>query len=93
MRTTATIAAMRSEYAKQAVFTSLTPLEGILRVELASGVDAGTLVIEHDGRITADALRAAIEVAGYTVANIDEDRRALTLMDADPMNDAAEDDA
>lgn len=88
MRTTATIPAMRSEYAKQAVFTSLTPLEGIVRVELMSGADAGTLVLEHDGRVTADALRAAIEVSGYTVANIDEDRRVLTLVD-----NAAEDDA
>lgn len=92
MRTTATIPAMRSEYAKQAVFTSLTPLEGIVRVELASGADAGTLVLEHDGRVTADALRAAIEVSGYTVTHVDEDRRVLTLVDMDP-SDAAEDDA
>jgi copper chaperone CopZ len=72
---------MRSEYARQAVFTSLTPLEGIVRVELAPGADGGTLVLEHDGRVTADALRAAIEVSGYDVARIDEDRRALTLVD------------
>lgn len=89
MRTTATIPAMRSEYAKQAVFTSLTPLEGIVRVELASGADAGTLVLEHDGRVTADALRTAIEVSGYEVAHIDEDRRVLTLVD-DGARDAAE---
>jgi len=73
---------MRSEYAKQAVFTALTPLEGIVRVELSPGVDGGTLVIEHDGRVGADALREAIAVSGYDVARVDEDRRALTLMDA-----------
>ena len=92
MRTTATIPAMRSEYAKQAVFTSLTPLEGIVRVELTSGADAGTLVLEHDGRVTADALRAAIEVSGYVVAHVDEDRRVLTLVD-DGSIDTAEDGA
>lgn len=72
---------MRNEYAKQAVFTALTPLEGIVRVELVARADGGTLVLEHDGRVTADALRAAIEVSGYDVARIDEDRRALTLVD------------
>lgn len=89
MRTTATIPAMRGEYAKQAVFTALTPLDGIVRVELASGVETGTLVLEHDGRVTADALRAAIAVAGYDVARVDEDRRVLTL--ADPSGGATED--
>lgn len=83
MRTTATIPAMRSEYAKQAVFTALTPLEGIVRVELAAHSDGGTLVVEHDGRVRADALREAIAVSGYDVARIDEDRRALTLVDAE----------
>ena len=92
MRTTATISAMRSEYAKQAVFTSLTPLEGIVRVELTSGADAGTLMLEHDGRVTADALRAAIEVSGYVVTHIDEDRRVLTLVD-DGSSDTGEDGA
>lgn len=81
MRTTAIIPAMRSEYAKQAVFTALTPLDGIARVELTSGAERGTLVIEHDGRVTAEALRDAIAVSGYDVARIDEDRRALTLVD------------
>ena len=92
MRTTATIPAMRSEYAKQAVFTSLTPFEGIVRVELTSGADAGTLVLEHDGRVTADALCAAIEVSGYVVSHIDEDRRVLTLVDRGS-SDTAEDGA
>lgn len=72
---------MRSEYAKQAVFTALTPLEGIVRVELAVGAQSGTLVLEHDGRITADALREAVAVSGYEITRIEEDRRALTLMD------------
>lgn len=81
MRTTVTIPTMRNEYAKQAVYTSLTPLEGIVRVELVAHVDGGTLVLEHDGRVTADALRDAIAVSGYDAARIDEDRRTLTLVD------------
>lgn len=88
MRTTATIPTMRSEYAKQAVFTALTPLEGIVRVELAARADGGTLVLEHDGRVTADALRGAVAVAGYEVAQVDEDRRALTLVSTDREDDA-----
>lgn len=88
MRTTAIIAGMRSEYARQAVFTALTPLEGIVRVELAPGIDSGRLVLEHDGRVTVDALREAIAVSGYEATRIDEDRRTLTLVDT-----AMEDDA
>lgn len=85
MRTTAVIPAMRSEYCKQAVFTALTPLEGIARVEIDATANGGTLVIEHDGRITPDALREAIAVAGYDVTDVSEDRRTLTLVDGDEM--------
>lgn len=81
MRTTAVIPTMRSEYCKQAVFTALTPLEGIARVEIDATAHGGTLVIEHDGRVTADALSEAIAVAGYDVADVSEDRRTLTLVD------------
>jgi len=82
MRTTAVIPTMRSEYCKQAVFTALTPLEGIARVELDATAHGGSLTIEHDGRITPDALREAIAVAGYDVTDVSEDRRTLTLVDA-----------
>lgn len=81
MRTTAVIPAMRSEYCKQAVFTALTPLEGIARVELDATAHGGSLVIEHEGRFTADELREAIAVAGYDVTDVTEDRRTLTLVD------------
>lgn len=47
----------------QAVYTALTPVEGISRVELG----IGWAEIEHDGRATVDALRDAIGVAGYPV--------------------------
>lgn len=87
MRTTVTIPAMRNEYARQAVYTSLTPLEGIVRVELVARADGGTLVLEHDGRVTPDALRDAIAVSGFEAARIDEDRRTLTLVDAETEDD------
>jgi copper chaperone CopZ len=80
MRTTAVIPTMRSEYCKQAVFTALTPLEGIVRVEIEATANGGSLVIEHDGRIGADALRAVVAVAGYDVTDVSEDRRTLTLV-------------
>lgn len=47
----------------QAVFTSLTPVEGIVSAEVA----IGSATIEHDGRATVDALAAAIAIGGYTV--------------------------
>ena len=52
----------------QAVFTSLTPVEGIVSAE----VGIGHATIEHDGRATVDAL---LEV---TLA--EEERRRLPLL-------------
>mgnify|MGYP001547164674 CR=1 FL=1 len=60
---------MSCQHCVQAVFTALTPVEGIRSAEV--GIGAAT--IEHDGRATVDALRAAIAVAGYDVALADED--------------------
>lgn len=58
---------------KEAVYTSLTPVEGITRLE----VTLGAVVVEHDGRATPEQLREAIEVSGYRVTAIAEDRRRL----------------
>ena len=60
----------------QAVFTALTPVEGIT----SAVVTIGAATIEHDGRATAAALREAIAVAGYEAAPAAEDRRALPLL-------------
>jgi copper chaperone CopZ len=66
---------MSCQHCVQAVFTALTPVEGILSAE----VTIGSVVIEHDGRATVDALRAAIGVAGYDAVLAAEERRQLPI--------------
>ncbi len=60
----------------QAVFTALTPVEGIVTAQVSVGV----ATIEHDGRATVDALRDAIAVSGYDVSLVEEDRRMLPVL-------------
>jgi copper chaperone len=60
----------------QAVFTALTPVEGIV----SAAVTVGGAEIEHDGRATAAALREAIAVAGYEASVLAEGRRALPIL-------------
>jgi len=59
-----------------AVFTALTPVEGIV----AAQVDVGSVTVEHDGRATVDALCAAIAVAGYEAVLAAEERRRLPVV-------------
>lgn len=73
MITHLTIPGMRSNHCVTAVFTSLTAVPGIIRAD----VKIGAATIEHDGRATPEALRAAIAVAGYEVAEVVEERRRL----------------
>jgi Copper chaperone len=70
------IAGMTCQRCVQAVFTSLTPVDGIVSADV--GIGAAT--IEHDGRATIDALRDAIAVAGYEVSLAEEDRRRLPML-------------
>ena len=60
----------------QAVFTALTPVEGIT----SAVVSIGAAEIEHDGRATVAALREAIAVAGYEASALVEQRRALPII-------------
>lgn len=60
----------------QAVFTALTPVEGIVSADVA----IGAVTVEHDGRATAQALREAIGVSGYDVTIVDEERRRLPVL-------------
>jgi copper chaperone CopZ len=60
----------------QAVFTALTPVEGIISAD----VRIGAATIEHDGRATLNALRDAIAVSGYDISLADEERRRLPLL-------------
>ena len=77
MRTVVTVAGMRGEHCRRAIFTALTPVGGIRSAE----VMLGRIVIEHDGTVTEAALREAIGVTGYVIANVVEDRRALPMVD------------
>jgi copper chaperone CopZ len=70
------IAGMSCQHCVQAVFTSLTPVPGIISAD----VSVGAAVIEHDGRATVDALRDAIAASGYSVTLADEERRRLPIV-------------
>jgi copper chaperone CopZ len=76
MITRVRIGGMSSQYCVQAVFTSLTPVPGIIAAE----VTVGAAVIEHDGRATVDVLRDAIAVSGYQVTLAEEDTRRLPIL-------------
>lgn len=60
----------------RAVFTALSGVEGIERAD----VSIGRAVIEHDGSVTNDAIRQAISIAGYDVAEFRDDRRTLPVV-------------
>ena len=67
---------MSCQHCVTAVFTALTPVEGILSAE----VDVGSVLVEHDGRATVNALREAIAVAGYEAILATEERRQLPVV-------------
>ena len=75
MQTTASISGMTCAHCVRAVFTSLAGVEGIERAD----VSIGRAVIEHDGTVTPEEIRAAIAVAGYEVTDFTNDRRTLPL--------------
>jgi copper chaperone CopZ len=70
---------MSSPHCIRAVFTALTPVEGILSAD----VTLGSVVVEHDGRATVEALREAIAVAGYEAVAVTEERRRLPVRDGE----------
>jgi copper chaperone CopZ len=75
MITRARIEGMSCQHCVRAVFTALTAVEGITRAD----VSIGALEVEHDGRVTAELLRDAIAVAGYSVTRAESDRRRLPI--------------
>lgn len=75
-RTSLRIAGMTSVHAVRAVRTALAAVDGITALD----VSLGRATVEHDGRATPPALRAAIEVAGYEVVEAVEERRGLPLL-------------
>ena len=66
---------MTCQHCVRAVFTALTGVDGISH----ANVTIGAIEIEHDGRVTADQLREAVAVAGYTVGEVETNRRVLPL--------------
>lgn len=80
MLTRIRISGMSCNRCVQAVYTALTPVEGITKLDLG----IGWAEIEHDGRASLEALRAAIGVAGYDVELVAEEttsaRRQLPLL-------------
>jgi copper chaperone CopZ len=75
MHTTASISGMSCAHCVRAVFTSLAGVEGIERAD----VTIGKAVIEHDGTVAPEAIRAAIAIAGYNVTDIRNERPTLPL--------------
>jgi copper chaperone CopZ len=75
MRTRIRISGMSCNHCVQAVYTALTPVEGITKIDLG----IGWAEIEHDGRATIEALREAIAVAGYGVEEEGAPRKGRSL--------------
>lgn len=73
MVTTLKISGMTCAHCTRAVFTALSGVPGIARAE----VKVGTAEVEHDGPVSLDALKQAVETAGYAVIAADENRRIL----------------
>jgi copper chaperone CopZ len=76
MTTTATINGMSCAHCVRAVFTALAGVPGVSRADVSIG-KAG---IEHDGTVSPEALREAISIAGYDVAEFRDDRRTLPVV-------------
>ena len=76
MRTRLRVSGMSCQHCVNAVFTALTPVEGIV----AAHVAIGSVDVEHDGRATVEALREAIAIAGYDAVLASEERRQLPVV-------------
>jgi copper chaperone len=67
---------MSCNHCVRAVFTALSGVPGISRAD----VSIGQAVIEHDGSVKPEAIREAISIAGYEVAEFRDDRRSLPVV-------------
>jgi len=76
MVSTVAISGMSCAHCTRAVFTALSGVEGISRAD----VSIGKAIIEHDGTVSAEAIREAISIAGYEVADVRDDRRTLPVV-------------
>ncbi len=67
---------MSCQHCVNAVFTSLTPVPGIISAQ----VTIGGAVVEHDGRATPELLREAVQSADYDVESFVEEKRKLPIV-------------
>ena len=75
VQTTVSISGMSCAHCVRAVFTSFAGVAGIERAD----VSIGKAVIDHDGTVTPEDIRAAVKLAGYEVTEIGNGRRTLPL--------------
>ena len=66
---------MTCAHCVRAVFTALAGVPGINRAD----VTIGKAVMQHDGAVAPEDIRAAIAVAGYAVGDIKIDGRTLPI--------------
>ena len=76
MITRARVEGMTCQHCVRAVFTALAGVEGVSRAD----VSIGAISVEHDGSVSLEALRSAVELAGYRLVDGQVDRRALPLL-------------
>jgi len=67
---------MTCQHCVRAVFTALAGVEGIDRAD----VRIGSIDVAHDGTVTIDQIRDAVELAGYSLRAAETNRRALPLL-------------
>jgi copper chaperone CopZ len=66
-----TISGMVAVHSKRAVFTALAGVVGVVSAE----VEMGRAVVEHDARVTPDALADALALVGCEVTAVRTERR------------------
>ncbi len=76
MRTLVLIDGMVAVHARHAVFAALAAVEGLARAD----VELGRAELEHDDSVTPAAIRAAIEAAGFRVAEVRALPRQLPML-------------
>jgi len=77
MITRVRIEGMTCQHCVRAVFTALAGVEGIARADVA----IGAAEVEHDGSVTVEQLRDAIDIAGYRVlGEVPRPRRSLPVI-------------
>lgn len=79
MITVLRIEGMRTRHCASAVYTALASVPGIL----SATMERGGAVIEHDGGVSAAALEQAVQLAGYRLVSVVDQRRHLHVRGPD----------